>query len=83
MNLVGFVKSPDALLFISLGKRLLNNKYMYDALGTLYQSVNISKKMLLKNMLTSTCMRKTDTRVSYLMDMKELSDQIAVVESRF
>jgi hypothetical protein len=54
-------------------------KDMYDALGTLYQSVNVSRKMLLKNKLTSTCMSKTDTVASYLMKIAELRDQIAAV----
>jgi hypothetical protein len=31
---------------------------MYDALGALYQSVNVFRKMFLKNMITSTCMCK-------------------------
>ena len=34
-------------------------KDMYDALETLFQSANISKKMLLKNKLTSSHTRKT------------------------
>ena len=42
---------------------------MYDALGTLYQSVNVSRKMLLKNKLTIICMSKTNTIASYVMEI--------------
>ena len=49
-------------------------KEMYDALGTLYQSVNISRKMLLKNKLNATRTSKTDRVTSYLMKIAELRD---------
>lgn len=49
-------------------------KEMYDALGTLYQSVNISRKMLLKNKLNATRASKTDRVTSYLMKIAELRD---------
>jgi hypothetical protein len=52
---------------------------MYDALGTLYQSVNVSRKMLLRNKLTMTHMCKTDTVASYLMKLAELRDQLGAV----
>jgi hypothetical protein len=54
-------------------------KDMYDSLGTLSQSVNILRKMLLKDKLNTTCMRKTYTLMSYLMKIEKLRDQIAVV----
>jgi hypothetical protein len=54
-------------------------KDMYDALGTLSQSVNILKKMLLKDKLNTTRMRKTYTLMSYHMKIEKLRDQIAVV----
>jgi hypothetical protein len=53
---------------------------MNEALETSYRSVNISKKMLLKNKLGTTHISKTDTMTSYLMKIVELRDQIAVVE---
>jgi hypothetical protein len=49
---------------------------MYDALGTLSQSINVSKKMLLKNKLTSMRMRKIDKVSSYFMKMVALKDDI-------
>ncbi|KAH9293142.1 hypothetical protein KI387_041649, partial [Taxus chinensis] len=54
-------------------------KEMYDALGTLYQSVNVSRVMLLRNKLNTTHMSKTDTMASYLMKLAELRDQIGAV----
>nr|KUM47387.1 hypothetical protein ABT39_MTgene5572 [Picea glauca]QHR89570.1 hypothetical protein Q903MT_gene3592 [Picea sitchensis] len=48
---------------------------MFDALVTLYQSVNLSRIMLLKNKLTRTRMSKIDTIASYLMKITELRDQ--------
>jgi hypothetical protein len=46
-------------------------KEMYEALISLYQSVNVSRKMLLKNKLTSMCMSDTDMVASYLMKITE------------
>jgi hypothetical protein len=39
----------------------------------------MSRRMLLKNKLTSTCMSKIDTVASYLMKITELRDQLATV----
>jgi len=39
----------------------------------------MSKRMLLKNKLTSTCMSKTDAVVSYLMKITRLRDQLATI----
>jgi len=52
---------------------------MYDALGTLYQSVNISKKMLWRNKLTMSSMCKTNIVASYLLMLAVLKDQLGVV----
>jgi hypothetical protein len=60
-----------------VGKNI--SKEMFDALGTLYQSVNVSRKMLLKNKFNTTCMSKIDTVTSYLMKIVELRDWIVVV----
>jgi 2-phosphoglycerate kinase len=54
-------------------------KEMFDALVMLYQSVNLSHKMLLKNKLTGTRMSKTNTVASYLMKITELRDQLAAI----
>jgi hypothetical protein len=52
---------------------------MYTALVTLYYSENMSKRMLLKNKLTSTCISMTNTVASYLMKIIELRDRLATV----
>jgi hypothetical protein len=54
-------------------------KEMYDALGTLYQSVNISTKIHLKNKLSATCMSKTNTMKSYFTKIAKLRGQIATI----
>ena len=61
----------------SIGKK--TSKDMYDALDSLYQSVNVSRNILLRNKLTTTHMRKIDTIGSYLMKIVELSHE----DSRF
>jgi hypothetical protein len=47
-------------------------KETYDALITLYQSMNISHKILLKNKLTVTCMSNTDAMATFLMKTIDL-----------
>jgi hypothetical protein len=50
-------------------------KEMYNALATLYQSVNVYMKVLLRNKLTTlttTCMSKTDIVATHLMKLTEL-----------
>jgi hypothetical protein len=59
--------------------RKKTTKDMYDALGTLHKSVNVSKKMILKNKITSTHMRKIDTIASYLMKISKLRNEVATV----
>lgn len=54
-------------------------KEMFDALVTLSQSVNLSRKVLLKKKLTGTHMSKIDTVASYLMKITELRDQLATI----
>jgi hypothetical protein len=54
----------DHLIPHIIGK---STKEMFNALTTLYQSVNISRKMLLKNKLTQTHMSNSNTMASYLM----------------
>jgi len=53
-------------------KAKTTTKEMYDALITLYYSVNISHKILLKNKLTATCMNDTERVASDLMKIIEL-----------
>jgi hypothetical protein len=55
---------------------------MYDALGTMYQSVKVSRNMLLRNKLTATHMCKTHTIASYLMKLVELRDQLGAVADK-
>jgi len=50
-------------------------KDIYDTLETLYQSVNIYKKMPLRNTLTTTRMGQTYIVESYLMKIVKLRDQ--------
>jgi len=57
-------------------------KDMYDAFLILYQSVNVSRKMLLKNKLNTTRMSKTDTITSYLMKIAELREHIVTIGGR-
>ena len=52
-------------------------KDMYDALEKLFQSVNISKNMLLKNKLTSSHTSKT--LASNLIKKEKMKDHIAIV----
>lgn len=52
---------------------------MYDALGTLYESVDVSRKMLLRNKLPSTCTTKSNIVASCLMKLADLRDQLGVV----
>jgi hypothetical protein len=54
-------------------------KEMYDALIALYQSVNISRKMHLRNKLFAICMSDIDFVASYLMKIIELRDQLAAI----
>jgi hypothetical protein len=50
-------------------------KHICDAFKALYQSVNVSKNMLLKKSSPlSPCMRKTYTMASYLMESAKLKD---------
>jgi hypothetical protein len=56
-------------------------KGMYDALVTLYQSVNISHEML-KNKLTTTDMSNTNTKASYLIKINELRDQLVSIKMK-
>ena len=62
-NLVGF--NEGSLIPRIIGKK--TTKDMYDALESLYQSVNVSRKMILRNNLTTTHLRKIDTIGIYLM----------------
>ena len=52
---------------------------MFDALDTLYQSENISRKMLLRNKLRAMRMNRADTIAVYLMKIIELRDQFASI----
>jgi hypothetical protein len=42
----------------------------------------MSRRMLLKNKLTSTCMSKIDTVASYLMKITEMRDQQAALDDK-
>lgn len=53
---------------------------MFDALVTLYKSVNLSRIMLFKNKLTRTRMSKIDTIASYLMKITEFRDKHVAIE---
>lgn len=52
---------------------------MYDALGTLYQSMNISSEIFPRNKITTTFMCMTDTVASYVMKLATLRDQLGAV----
>lgn len=54
-------------------------KEMYYAFGTIYQSVNVFKKTVLRNKLTMTRMSRTNTIASYLMNLAEMRDQLGTV----
>jgi hypothetical protein len=54
-------------------------KDMYEALITLYHSVNIFRKMLMKNKLTSMHLSDIDTMASYLLKITELRDQLVAI----
>jgi len=54
-------------------------KGMFNALVTLYQSVNINRKFLLKNELTMTQVSDTNIVASYLMKITELSNQFNAI----
>ena len=54
-------------------------KEMFDALVGLYQSENISRKMILYNKLRSVEMTRSDAVTSYLMKVTQIHDQIAAV----
>jgi hypothetical protein len=54
-------------------------KEMYDGSRTLYQSVNISTKIPLRNKLTTTYMGKTNTIASYPMKLAKLRYQLGAV----
>jgi hypothetical protein len=55
---------------------------MYDALETMYQSVKVSRNMLLRNKLTATHMCKTHTIANYLTRLVELRDQLGAVADK-
>jgi hypothetical protein len=55
---------------------------MYDALETMYQSVKVSRNMLLRNKLTATHKGKTHTIANYLMKLVELRDQLGAVADK-
>jgi hypothetical protein len=55
------------------------SKEIYDSLGTLYQSVNVSNKMLPRNKITMPCMCKIDTIINYLMKLEKMRDRVGVV----
>ena len=67
----------DHLIPHIIGKK--TTKKMYDALGMLYQSVVVFRKMLLKNKINVTHMKNMDIVISYLMKIAELRDQIVIV----
>ena len=80
LNFVGFGEGP--LEPSHHRKKFCQGDVCYR--GALYQSGNVSRKMLSKNKLTTTCMRKTDTVASYLVEITELiRDQIAAVRDTF
>jgi hypothetical protein len=54
-------------------------KEMYDSLIILYKNVSLARKMLLKNMLTTTSMNDIETLVAYLM-ITVLQDHLATIE---
>jgi hypothetical protein len=54
-------------------------KEMFNALVGLYQSVNINKKMILRNKFISIEMTISDSITSYLMKVMQIRDQLAVV----
>ena len=55
---------------------------MYDALGTLYQNVNICSKILLRHKITTNCMCRTDTIASYVMKPATQRDQLGAVDDK-
>lgn len=56
---------------------------MFDAFVMLYQSVNMSHKILLTNKLTNTHVTKTDIVANYLMKIMELRDQISPIKEEY
>jgi hypothetical protein len=52
------------------------------SLISMYQSMNISHKMLLKKKLFATSKGDTNTLVTYLMKMTELRDHLVVIEMK-
>jgi len=79
MNTIEIGQSEMNLLKDHLIPPIVDKKMireMHTALVTLYQSENMSKRMLLKNKLTSTRMSMTNTLASYLMKLIEFGDQL-------
>eukprot|EP01018_Ginkgo_biloba_P008594 Gb_26468 [translate_table: standard] len=56
-----------------------STKEMNEALMTPYESVNISRKMLLKNKLTKVHMSDSYTMASYLMKMIKIIDHLSAI----
>jgi 2-phosphoglycerate kinase len=57
-------------------------KEMFNALVSLYKSESINKKMILQNILKSIVMNKSDLFTSYLMEIKQIHDQLAKVREK-
>jgi hypothetical protein len=57
-------------------------KEMYNALVGLYQNSSVSRKMLLRNKISTIHMSKTDIVVSYLAKTTELRDQFTAIGTK-
>jgi hypothetical protein len=54
-------------------------KEIYEALTSLYQSVNVSQKLFLKNKITHARMSNNDPMANYLMKITKLRDWCFVI----
>jgi 2-phosphoglycerate kinase len=57
----------------------IRSKEMLDALVSLFQSDNRSRKMILKTKLRECIMSTSDDVTSYLMRIKQIHDQLAAI----
>jgi 2-phosphoglycerate kinase len=56
-----------------------NSKDMFDALVSLFQSDNMSRKMILKTKLRESRMTHSNNVASYLMRITQIRDQLAAI----
>jgi hypothetical protein len=56
-----------------------SSKEIYDALVSLFQSDNMSRKMILKTKLRERRMTNSDNVTSYLMRITQIQDQLVVI----